>query len=205
MDYRSLNTTLGNIDIYLLDQILKGRLENKKTVLDVGCGEGRNLVYLARAGYDVYGYDKDATALQMLKYVLKGIAPLFDERKLIEGDAVSLPLPTSYFDFVISSAVLHFCSSTQSFLQQVAELHRVLASGGILFIRMTSNIGLPPGELKELGDGRFLIPDGSARFLLTRELIREISSNYSWKLIEPVKTTLVEDVRSMTTLVFCKN
>lgn len=205
MDYKSLNITLGNIDIYLLDQVLKGRLENKKTVLDVGCGEGRNLVYLARAGYDVYGYDKDPSALQMLKYVLKGIDPSFDKRKLIEGDAVSLPLPTSYFDFVISSAVLHFSSSTQAFLQQVGEMHRVLAAGGILFVRMTSNLGLPLSELKEMGNGKFLIPDGSARFLLTRELIHEISSSYDWKLIEPVKTTLVEEVRSMTTLVFRKN
>jgi tellurite methyltransferase len=205
MDYRSLNTTLGNIDIYLLDQVLKGRLENKKTVLDVGCGEGRNLVYLAGAGYDVYGYDIEPSALLMLKYVLKGIDPSFDERKLIEGNADSLPLPTSFFDFVISSAVLHFSSSTQSFLQQVCEMHRVLSVGGILFIRMTSNIGLPLDKLKEMGNGRFMIPDGSTRFLLTRELIKEISSNYDWKLIEPVKTTLVEDVRSMTTLVFRKS
>ncbi len=203
MDFKELNAQLGNIDIYLLDQLLKGRFEGKSKVLDVGCGEGRNLVYFAREGFDVYGFDKNPSALQMLQYVFKGINPAFDERKLIEGDATKLPLPTAYFDVVISSAVLHFSESEDTFRSQIAELFRVLAPEGVLFIRMTSHIGLPE-VIEDLGNGRFLIPDGSLRFLLTRDLIAEIEDSYSWQLIEPVKTTVVDDIRSMTTLVFQK-
>jgi tellurite methyltransferase len=203
MNFRELNAQLGNIDIYLLDQILKGRFEGKSKVLDVGCGEGRNLIYLAREGFDVYGFDQNPSALQMLRYLLKGINPDFDERKLIEGNAESLPLPAAYFDIVISSAVLHFAQSVEAFHKQIAELFRVVAPGGILFIRMTSDIGLPD-TTEDQGNGRYLIPDGSVRFLLTRGLIEEIVDKFSWQLIEPVKTTVVNDVRCMTTLVLRK-
>ena len=203
MNFRELNAQLGNIDIYLLDQILKGRFEGKSKVLDVGCGEGRNLIYFAREGFDVYGFDQNPSALQMLRYLLKGVRPDFDERKLIEGNAQSLPLPEGYFDIVIISAVLHFSGTVEAFHKQIAELFRVLASEGILFIRMTSDIGLPDAT-EDLGNGRYLIPDGSARFLLTRSLIEEIVEKFSWQLIEPVKTTVVDDVRCMTTLVFRK-
>lgn len=203
MTFRELNTHLGNIDIYLLDQVLKGRFEGKPKVLDVGCGEGRNLIYLAREGYDIYGFDQNIASLQMLRYVLKGIRDDFDERKLIEGDAEKLPLPSGFFDVVISSAVLHFADNVEAFHRQVAELHRAMAPGAILFVRMASDIGLQ-GAIESQGNGRFLIPDGSVRFLLTRGLIDEIVEGYSWELIEPVKTTVVDDVRSMTTLVFCK-
>lgn len=204
MNFRELNTQLGNIDIYLLDQVLKGRFEGKSKVLDVGCGEGRNLVYFAREGFDVYGFDQNPSALKMLRYLLKGIRPDFDERKLIEGNAESLPLPAGYFDIVISSAVLHFAESVDAFHKQVAELFRVLAPDGILFIRMTSDIGLPE-TTEDQGNGRYLTPDGSIRFLLNRRLIEEIADNFSWQLIEPVKTTVVDDVRCMTTLVFRKD
>lgn len=204
MNFRELNTQLGNIDIYLLDQILKGRFEGKSKVLDVGCGEGRNLTYFARESYDVYGIDKNASALHMLKYVLKGISPAFDERKLVEGDVLSLPLPSGYFDLAISSAVLHFSENLEAFHLQLSELFRVLASQGILFVRMTSDIGLPSTG-KSQGNGRYLIPDGTVRFLLTRGLVDEITAGYSWQLIEPVKTTVVDDLRSMTTLVFRKD
>lgn len=204
MNFRQLNKLLGNIDIYLLDQVLKGRFEGRHRVLDVGCGEGRNLVYLASQGFDVYGFDKNPAALSMLKYVLRNINDTFDDRKLIEGDAEKLPLPSGMFDVVISSAVLHFSETTESFLAQVGELCRVLAPDGILFIRMTSDIGMP-ANMPEQGGGKFLIPDGSVRFLITHRLIDDITACYPWRLIEPVKTTVVDDIRSMTTLVFQKD
>lgn len=202
MKFRELNKLLGSIDIYLFDQILKGRFEGKTKVLDAGCGEGRNLVYFAGQGFDVYGFDKNASALKMTGYLLKQIRPDFDKRKLIEGDVRHLPLPSSFFDAVISSAVLHFSEKEESFWAQLDELDRVMAQKAILFIRMASDIGLP--EKRPAGNGRFFIPDGSVRFLLTRQHLSEMKAKYQWELIEPVKTTNVEDVRCMTTLVFQK-
>ncbi|WP_332912670.1 hypothetical protein [Algoriphagus boritolerans] len=45
MEVTELNQLLGNVDIYLLDQILKGRFSKEMKILDAGCGEGRNAVY----------------------------------------------------------------------------------------------------------------------------------------------------------------
>lgn len=203
MDYRELNRLLGNIDIYLLDLILKGRLASKRRLLDAGCGEGRNLVYLIAQGFDVYAYDRDVLALKMLRQLARQLNPAFDVRKIIEGDTSKLLFPDLFFDVVISSAVLHFAEDTANFWQQLKEIDRVMDREAILFIRMASNIGLT-AKLKELGGGRYVIPDGSARFLLTRELIQEMTAHFGWELLEPVKTTNVQDVRCMTTLVLRK-
>lgn len=203
MDYRELNRLLGNIDIYLLDLILKGRLASKRRLLDAGCGEGRNLVYLIAQSFDVYAYDRDVLALKMLRQLARQLNPAFDVRKIIEGDTSKLLFPDLFFDVVISSAVLHFAEDTANFWQQLKEIDRVMDREAILFIRMASNIGLT-AKLKELGGGRYVIPDGSARFLLTRELIQEMTAHFGWELLEPVKTTNVQDVRCMTTLVLRK-
>ncbi|MDH3217131.1 MAG: methyltransferase domain-containing protein [Candidatus Krumholzibacteria bacterium] len=49
----------GEIDIYLFDQILKGRFDKSRRELDVGCGDGRNLIYFMRSGFDVFAIDQD--------------------------------------------------------------------------------------------------------------------------------------------------
>ena len=58
-----LQTLFGGIDIYLFDQLLRGRIPVGLTVLDAGCGTGRNLVYFLRNGYRVLGADSDAAAV----------------------------------------------------------------------------------------------------------------------------------------------
>ena len=73
----------------------------------------------------------------------------------------------------------------------------------ILFVRMTSDIGLS-GEKSELGDGRFLLPDGSTRYLITRDRITSLIKEHGLTLVEPVKTVNVDEARCMTTLVLSK-
>lgn len=43
----------GDLDIYVFDQLLRGRIRPGMRVFDAGCGGGRNLVYLMRRGYDL--------------------------------------------------------------------------------------------------------------------------------------------------------
>jgi 2-polyprenyl-3-methyl-5-hydroxy-6-metoxy-1,4-benzoquinol methylase len=49
----------GDIDIYLFDQILKNQFSALMKILDAGCGEGHNLVYFLRNGFEVYGIDQN--------------------------------------------------------------------------------------------------------------------------------------------------
>src|SRR5436305_15128264 len=48
-----LRDWLGEIDIYLFDQVLRNRIRPGMAILDAGCGRGRNLVYFLRCGLAV--------------------------------------------------------------------------------------------------------------------------------------------------------
>src|ERR1017187_958768 len=65
----------GAIDIYLFDQILRGRIGRGMRVLEAGCGAGRNLVYFLREGYEVFGADLDARAVESTQRLAARLAP----------------------------------------------------------------------------------------------------------------------------------
>ena len=60
----NLQDQFGQIDIYLFDQILRGNIAQSMRVLDAGCGEGRNLVYLLREGFEVFALDENPDAVR---------------------------------------------------------------------------------------------------------------------------------------------
>jgi len=64
MPISTLQEQFGHIDIYLFDQLLKGRISPGMRILDAGCGSGRNLVYFLRQGYEVYAADADPLAVE---------------------------------------------------------------------------------------------------------------------------------------------
>lgn len=189
MHYSELNKAVGNIDIYLLDQILKGRFEGKNRVLDAGCGEGRNMTYFLNNGYDVYGIDSNPLAVKMLHMMHKTMP----KDNFLEGKVEKLPWKDNFFDSIICSAVLHFAPDRDTFYTMVNELARVLNQHGVLFIRMASTIGLEKTD------------DDTFSYLLTPEDIDRLINSSAFAKIEPVKTVVVEDQRSMATLVLSKS
>jgi tellurite methyltransferase len=200
MNSNSLQKLLGHTDIYLLDQIMKGRYRQTDIILDAGCGRGRNLHWFLKEGIEIYGIDQQAAAINELEVA----NPLLPAERFQSYPVEHLPFKTNFFDHVISSAVLHFANSVSQFQAMLIEMVRVLKPGGSLFIRMTSDIGIEE-KVKLIGDGVYLIPDGSTRFLLTRSLLTHILQQYPLSFIEPFKTVNVDDTRCMSTLVFQKN
>jgi len=195
----SIQEVLGDTDIYLIDQIMKGRYEMKDLILDAGCGHGRNLHWFLQNNISIYGVDQDEMAISSLQ----SRHPLLAER--FQQSAVEkLPFENQYFHHVISSAVLHFARNTQHFHHMIAEMVRVLQSGGSLFIRMTSDIGIED-KVRSVGDGVYDIPDGSRRFLLTRQLLTDTMEKYKLSFLEPLKTVNVNDVRCMSTLMLIRS
>ena len=142
MNVQTLNKALGNIDIYLLDQILKGRYEKGNKILDAGCGEGRNMIYFLNNQFDVFGIDKNESALNMLRFLTRSIDPSYDQTRISIGNIDKLPYEDWFFDHIICSAVLHFAQNESHFEAMIRELVRVLKPEGSIFIRMASNIGL---------------------------------------------------------------
>ena len=199
MQPTSLQELIGNSDIYLLDQIMKSRYNAGDIILDAGCGGGRNLAWFLKNEMNIYGVDKDATPINYLK----SVHPDFDENFQI-AEIDNLPFENNFFDHLISSAVLHFAKSTLHFKNMMKEMTRVLKPKGSLFIRMASNIGIE-NKVQIINDGVYHIPDGSTRFLLTPALLTDFMAENNLSFLERLKTTNVDNIRCMSTLVLTKN
>ncbi|MCR9016938.1 class I SAM-dependent methyltransferase [Aquiflexum gelatinilyticum] len=204
MDINSLNRLLGNIDIYLLDQILKGRFTKEMKILDAGCGEGRNTIYFLQGGYQIFGVDSNPIAIQMARIYAQTIQKEYDVFRFQTSLVGNMPFHKGAFDVVISSAVMHFATSETHFLTMMDDMMRVLKPGGIFFLRMTTGQGEIQEKSPHLGDGVYLLPDGSERFLLTDSLEKEIVSKYKLQYLEPAKSVLVHGQRAMGVFVWEK-
>lgn len=198
MDILTLKESIEGVDIYVLDQILKGQYQTGEKILDVGCGNGRNLKWFYKAGFEIHGTDINQIRLQ-------DCCGLYPNQKnhFIEADLEQMPYEANNFDHVICIAVLHFAKNLRHYLKMFSELLRVLKPGGSMLIRTASNFGIE-NDVKELGEGIYIFPDGTSRFLLTAEILKQLESlnNFKWK--EAFKTTIVHNKRAMTTFVIEK-
>ena len=195
MNENTLKAAIGGMDIYIVDQILKSLYHDEHSILDAGCGKGRNLRWFYHNGFDIHGIDRNDEFIAFAKAEFPKIS-----KQLQRVSLSNLPYDNGRFDHVLCCAVLHFAKSEDEFTQMLNELLRVLKPGGSLLIRMASNIGLdgnaPTIVYKENGH--------SGTYYLTRERIDEILKSSELELLEPVKSTNVQDDRSMTTLVLGK-
>ena len=193
----AIHDLFGDIDIYLFDQLARGRLDHRRRVLDAGCGAGRNLRYLLAHDYDCHGIDRDSGAIAHLRREAQALGRADADDRFIVGDVASLPWGDRAFDAVISSAVLHFADDYRRFELMVAEMWRVLAPGGLLFARLASTIGLE--GLGAFAGQRVRLPDGSDRFVVDEAMLLESTARLGGRLADPLKTTNVQNQRAMTT------
>lgn len=204
MEINKLNKLLGNVDIYLLDQILKARFSTSMRILDVGCGEGRNTVYFLQAGYQIFGVDRNPVAIQMVRIQARTIRPDYDIHRFQNALVEDMPFHHAAVDAIICSAVLHFARSTDHFFKMMDEMMRILKPDGIIFLRMATGFGGISGQSTAKGEGVFLLPDGSERFILTEELLAEIIDKYRLHHLEAPKSVLVHGQRAMGVFVMQK-
>lgn len=202
MTEHDLQKSFGNIDIYLFDQLLKETFVSGMRVLDAGCGSGRNLIYFLRNGYEVYGVDQSAEAIAQVRQLASVLAPHLpaDNFRVEPVERMSFQ---NRFDAVLSSAVLHFARDDAHWQAMVAEMWRLLRPGGIFFARLASTIGIKD-RITLLDGRRYHLPDGSDRFLVDEAMLRSATAELGGKFIEPIKTTVVENLRAMTTWVVRK-
>ncbi|MFC4872236.1 class I SAM-dependent methyltransferase [Negadavirga shengliensis] len=204
MDIKSLNRLLGNIDLYLLDLILKGRFDKSTKILDAGCGEGRNTHYFIQEGYSIYGIDKSPSAIKMARAYATTLSPAFDPLRFQVAPVEDLPFHNGAFDALLSSAVMHFATDTVHFHRMLDEQMRVLVQGGIFWLRMCTDADGLFKEMEHLENGRALLPDGSERFILTNALLEELMKKHHLHFVEPPKSVLVHGLRAMGVFLFKK-
>ncbi|MDB5286913.1 MAG: methyltransferase type 11 [Mucilaginibacter sp.] len=195
----NLQQLYGNIDIYLFDQLLKGRFNYCQKVLDVGCGSGRNLPYFLQNGYQVYAIDPNSEAVDQVRSLAKTLAPVGNHTEnFIVAKAEDMPFDKNTFDLAICSAVLHFANDSNHFDAMLRSIWRVLKPGGFLFTRLASDIGIEH-LVTPLENSRYALPDGSERFLVNEQILLEYTDVLGGELFEPIKTTNVQNLRCMTT------
>jgi SAM-dependent methyltransferase len=197
-----LRAQFGDIDIYLFDQLLRGRFDGRRRVLDAGCGSGRNLRYFLAGGFDAYGIDEDPAAVSATRKLAASVAPKLPQDNIRQGTVHVLPWPDARMDAVICSAVLHFARDRSHFDRMLDEMWRVLARGGLFFARLASSIGIEP--LLSDTTGRVRLPDGSDRFVVDQQLLLDAGYERNATLLDPIKTTNVQNQRCMTTWVLQK-
>lgn len=197
-----LRQQFGEIDIYLFDQLLRGRIAPGMRVLDAGCGGGRNLVYFLQNGYDVYAVDADPRAIRSVRALAAALAPHLPEDHF-RVQTVEAMTFVEAADVVVSSAVLHFARDREQFDAMLAASWRALVPGGLFFCRLASSIGMET-RMAPLGNGRFRLPDGSDRYLVDEPMLLERTRRLGGALVDPLKTTVVQDERCMTTWVVRK-
>jgi len=192
-----LRSLFGEIDIYLFDQLQRGRFDGRRRVLDAGCGDGRNLVYLLRRGFTCFGLDRDPAAVAHTRALAAQLGAALPADRCLAGEVDALPWPGGSVDAVICSAVLHFADDDAHFGRMVTDMWRVLAPGGLFFARLASNIGIEP--LVGAAGRRVRLPDGSTRFVVDEAMLLEWTSRLGGRLADPIKTTNVQQQRCMTT------
>jgi SAM-dependent methyltransferase len=194
----NLQEWFGQLDIYLFDQLLKGRFNPRMRVLDAGCGGGRNLIYFLRCGYDACGVDLSTEAIAHVRALASGLAPHLPADNFRVEAVEEMSFADADFDLVISSAVLHFARDEEHWQGMLKEMWRVLKPGGVFFARLASSVGVEE-QIIRLEGRRYHLPDGSDRFLADDRMLLDAADSLGGELIEPLKTVVVRNLRSMST------
>lgn len=102
-----------------------------KTILDLGCGAGRNALFLAKKGFIVWGIDNAEEGLAIIKDHAKKAQV---DVTLTCGDIYTkLPYPADSFEAVISIQVIQH-NTRKQIEKTLTEISRILKPGGFLFI-----------------------------------------------------------------------
>lgn len=199
----NLVTQLGRIDLYLLDQLMKGRIQPNMRILDAGFGHGRNAQYFIENDFDIWGVDRKPELREFINTQIEVWNPIYDKSKFQIANLENLPFPNNHFDFIISSAVLHFAESRKHFIQLFGESIRVLKTDGIFWFRMTTKHTLER-YAKHLQDDIYALPDGSTRYLLDLAVLKTLMGKHNLAFLDPFKTVNVANLRTMAVIVLQK-
>ena len=198
-----LNRELGNMDIHVLDQVLKGRFTPGTRILDAGCGEGRNLIYFLKNGYDVYALDQDPKAVKMARMQASTLAANIDSSRFITGNLTGLPFKDNFFEATVSINVLHLAEDEDVFYKCFRELIRVTALNGYLCIKMLALKGVE--HSLKTKNGSYKLPDGSARLLFSDSILKEIENPEEFTFIESLRYEIIPGKGSWVFMVIRKN
>jgi tellurite methyltransferase len=196
-----LQQQFGQIDIYVFDQIMRGNITPAMRILDAGCGYGRNLIYLLREHAEIFAIDQSPNCVDHVRQLSESLNTGLPSENFQVAAIERMPFPDQFADVVLCNSVLHFARDAAHFDSMLSELWRVLRPGGLLFCRLGSRIGM---DFESLGGGLYRTGDGSAWFLVDEAKLMQHTAQLNAQLVDPLKTTVVQNHRCMTTWVLRK-
>ena len=198
----TLQEQFGQIDIYLFDQILRGNIAPGMRVVDAGCGGGRNIQYLLREGYQVFGVDVSAESVAAVRAMAGSLAPALPSENFQVSAIEAMPFQDELADVMVCHSVLHFARDEAHLESMVGGLWRVLRPGGMLFCRLASTIGAVEGMAFERVSGRrYRMSHGPEWLLVDEAMLMDLTRGLGGELADALKTTVVQGQRCMTTWV----
>jgi SAM-dependent methyltransferase len=163
----------------------------------------RNTVYFLREGYEVYGADSDAESVESVRSLARMFAPALPASNFRVEPVEHMSFDDACADVVISNTVLHLAGDDTRFESMLLGYWRILKPGGLFFCRLGSTIAME-SQLERIQGRRYRSPDGSERFLVDEAMLGSIAERLGGELADPLKTTVVQNLRSMTTWVLRK-
>jgi SAM-dependent methyltransferase len=153
-----------------------------RTILDLGCGNGRHTVHLARAGFQVTGLDISPTGLHLTR---EWLAEQHDPAGLLQADfRHPLPFPARAFDGLLSTQVIHHALLAEV-LGAIHEIWRVLSPGGLAFVTVAGRLH-DDEQYQQIEPGTFLPLEGweagLPHHIFTKETLRQ--AFHRFRLIE---------------------
>ena len=197
----SVQEQFGQIDIYVFDQILRGNIAPGMRVLDAGCGYGRNLVYLLREGCEIFALDADADGVEHVRQLSAslrtGLAGGELPGRVHRAHAISGRV-CRCSDLQFSAPL---CPRRAAFPGHVGGALASVEAGRDVVLPLGSRIGM---DFERVRGNIFVVGDGSEWFLVDEEMLLELTEEMNGVLVDPLKTTIVQDYRCMTTWVLRK-
>ena len=173
-------------------------LSSSDTVLEIGCGTGTTALKLAPSVSRILASDVSNEMIAIARE--KAIAQSCLNAEFAVARAEQMVGSEDAYDAVLAFNVLHLIGDRQSTL---ANICRLLKPGGLFFCRLASTVGAEH-LVRKLHDRWYALADGSERYLVDEAMLMRVTEELGAELVDPIKTTVVQNLRSMTTWVLRK-
>lgn len=173
--------------------------DGQTKVLDLGCGAGRHLYFMANENLAAYGVDISRDGVEYTNELLKA--------NNLKGEAVvgavyDIPYENEMFDGLVSYGVLYYCDKKE-IEQACDEIYRVLKNGGKALIVVRTTNDSRYGQGNEIEKNTFIINEeddtksafyesGMKMHFFTEEEVRELFKNFATMTIDKIEETSEE-------------
>ncbi|MDW3196962.1 MAG: class I SAM-dependent methyltransferase [Cytophagales bacterium] len=196
-----INNFFGDMDLFLLDLLLKGRIEAGK-ILDIGFGTGRNLIhFLQRPEFEVHGIESDQSCVSLMQMMVASFENQHPDR-FLPRSTTQLPYPEKFFETVICARVFHFLNDQEKWTAWEA-ISKVLVPGGVLYLTSNSLVNFETRSVATK-DGKHTFPDETTGYFLSSTQLDRMVKDPKFEQIEPVRHIQYDNRHAETILVLQK-